>query len=94
MSPRTWVIHGYDPRNRCISDPRFTAAKYEGVPVLFGGRFHSRGIRPMVWLCEPKTTNELARRCVLMNKRNIIDRQKAHLISVNISLSALEYQTR
>ena len=94
MSPHTWVIHGYDPRNGCISDPCFTAAKYEGVSILFGGRFHSRRVRPMVRLREPKTTDEFTRRCTSMNKKKIIDWQGAHLISVNISLSALEYQTR
>ena len=48
----------------------------------------------MVWLCEPKTADELALCYMSINNRDILDWQEAHLISVSTSLSALEYQTR
>jgi hypothetical protein len=49
----------------------------------------------MVWLCEAKTTDELARCCISINKQKPYrPGEGAHLISVSISLSALEYQTR
>lgn len=93
MSLYTWAIQRYDSRNRRIRNPGFTAAKYERVSILFGGRFHSRRVRSMVWLCESKTANELALRYVLINKQNRITWKGAHPISASTSLSALEYQT-